>query len=76
MNTQDEQTCAHHWMIEAPEGTISSGRCRRCGAVAEFQNYLVDGFVRTLIPIDTPPVQRAAYTKSDIDYFMSELQAS
>jgi hypothetical protein len=60
MSTQEKQTCTHHWIIEIPDGDTSHGRCRRCGAVAEFQNYLTDGFVRTIVPTDTPPVQHAA----------------
>ena len=31
-------TCVHHWMIEAPNGRESFGRCRRCGVEKAFTN--------------------------------------
>ena len=31
--------CRHYWVIESPEGPVSIGRCKNCGAVKEFQNY-------------------------------------
>ena len=31
-------TCVHHWMIEAPNGRESSGRCKRCGVSKAFNN--------------------------------------
>ncbi len=33
-------------MIEAPHGHTSYGKCRRCGAVAEFSNTLISNFVK------------------------------
>ena len=30
--------CAHHWVIDVPNGPISKGTCQRCGHVREFQN--------------------------------------
>ena len=30
--------CRHHWVIETPNGSISGGRCKRCGATKEFRN--------------------------------------
>ena len=30
--------CAHHWMIESPDGTTSTGVCNLCGTVREFVN--------------------------------------
>jgi len=27
-------------MIEAPSGPSSSGRCRRCGEIKQFMNYI------------------------------------
>lgn len=30
--------CMHHWIIESPDGPISIGHCKYCGAVAEFFN--------------------------------------
>ena len=35
---QQEATCRHHWVIQAPEGATSSGRCKACGEVREFNN--------------------------------------
>jgi len=31
--------CAHHWMIETPNGETSQARCKRCGANRDFLNY-------------------------------------
>lgn len=33
---------AHHWLIEEASGPLSQGRCKRCGAVREFKNWLED----------------------------------
>ncbi len=41
-----QHECTHHWMINSPEGHISYGRCRLCGAITEFSNALIDAFVR------------------------------
>lgn len=30
------QGCVHWWMIEAPDGETSEGRCRRCGELKMF----------------------------------------
>ena len=30
--------CAHHWMIEPPNGPLSDGVCQRCGEKREFMN--------------------------------------
>ena len=40
--TKAEQSkhCNHHWLIESPDGPTSKGRCKHCGAVKEFSNYL------------------------------------
>lgn len=31
--------CAHHWMIDTPNGESSSARCKRCGKQRDFLNY-------------------------------------
>lgn len=31
--------CRHHWLIAAPEGPTSPGRCKLCGETREFANY-------------------------------------
>ena len=32
--------CAHYWIIESPQGPVSKGVCKYCGAVSEFSNYM------------------------------------
>jgi hypothetical protein len=32
--------CSHYWIIDSPNGPTSVGRCKYCGAVKEFDNYL------------------------------------
>ena len=34
--------CRHHWVIETPNGAVSSGRCKRCGVGKEFRNSTED----------------------------------
>jgi hypothetical protein len=33
---------AHRWRIEEPNGEMSRGRCRICGAEKMFKNWLED----------------------------------
>lgn len=33
-------TCRHHWKIETPQGALSRGVCKLCGAVKEFRNSI------------------------------------
>ena len=33
-----KQDCAHHWMIETPDGKKSPGVCKHCGTSKEFFN--------------------------------------
>ena len=44
MSEQDtkQKECTHHWIIEAPDGRTSFGKCRFCGQVKEFYNDLAD----------------------------------
>ncbi len=30
--------CAHHWIIETPDGPRSKGKCQLCGEEREFSN--------------------------------------
>ena len=30
--------CAHHWVINRPNGPMSEGVCQRCGEIREFTN--------------------------------------
>jgi hypothetical protein len=32
--------CTHYWVIESPQGPTSLGRCKFCGSVSEFSNYV------------------------------------
>ncbi len=32
--------CHHHWIIESPDGPVSGGVCKLCGATKEFKNYI------------------------------------
>jgi len=41
-----QQNCIHHWIIDTPDGQTSYGKCRICGAVTEFSNVWISGFVR------------------------------
>ena len=36
--TAPVSTCVHHWLIEAPSGRESMGRCKRCGGTKNFAN--------------------------------------
>lgn len=36
------QNCQHHWLIETPHGTLSSGVCRKCHEVRLFGNVIDD----------------------------------
>jgi len=36
--TAPVSTCVHHWIIEAPSGRESVGRCKRCNATKNFAN--------------------------------------
>jgi hypothetical protein len=33
----------HHWKIAEPNGQVSVGTCKVCGATKEFKNWLSDG---------------------------------
>ena len=36
--TAQSATCVHHWLIEAPNGRESTGKCKRCGVLRSFTN--------------------------------------
>ncbi len=41
-NEPQVETCRHHWVIAAPEGALSLGRCKVCGEEREFHNSSAD----------------------------------
>ena len=34
--------CPHHWLIDSPNGSTSTGVCKLCGAVKQFRNSDTD----------------------------------
>ncbi len=38
--SRGKRECTHYWVIETPQGPTSMGRCKFCGAVSEFKNYV------------------------------------
>ena len=40
INGDKQAECRHNWLIEPPEGPVSSGICRICGLTREFKNYI------------------------------------
>ncbi len=42
VETLEQPVCQHHWLIESPQGTMSKGRCKRCGEEKEFRNSATD----------------------------------
>ena len=38
-----KETCIHHWLIEEAKKPTSTGRCKKCHAVKEFNNYIDSG---------------------------------
>jgi hypothetical protein len=38
--TRSDRGCAHHWLIESPNGSTSSGICRKCGCRRDFSNTM------------------------------------
>lgn len=42
--------CVHHWKIETPNGEMSRGVCKNCGAIKEFPNSAQDGLWERDVP--------------------------
>jgi hypothetical protein len=42
--------CAHHWVIASPNGEMSMGRCKVCGAQKEFPNSAEDYLWERSVP--------------------------
>jgi len=53
-----QQKCIHHWIIDSPNDHMSYGKCKRCGAVAEFSNTFIRDFVERVKLPDKKPRQR------------------
>ncbi len=43
-------SCAHHWVIASPNGEMSLGRCKLCGAEKEFPNSAEDYLWERSVP--------------------------
>ncbi len=52
-----QQKCMHHWIIDSPHGHMSYGKCKRCGAVAEFFNTVTINIVTSAELPDKTPIQ-------------------
>ena len=42
--------CVHHWVIASPNGEMSAGRCKICGAEREFPNSAEDALWERDVP--------------------------
>jgi hypothetical protein len=40
--TGHSAVCRHHWVIDTPNGAVSTGHCKRCGAARDFRNSTED----------------------------------
>ena len=40
LDIQSQEQCVHHWIIDPPDGPISKGSCKLCGAEKDFPNDL------------------------------------
>ncbi|MGD9142901.1 MAG: hypothetical protein PVG61_03545 [Dehalococcoidia bacterium] len=36
---QKQKQCVHYWIIDFPEGPVSTGVCKYCGMTRNFYNY-------------------------------------
>ena len=45
-----KEICIHHWLIEEAKKPTSTGRCKKCHAVKEFNNYIDSGTEFTRSP--------------------------
>ena len=48
--TPEAPVCIHRWVIETPNGAMSRGTCRNCGAEKEFPNSAEDGLWERDVP--------------------------
>lgn len=40
MAPRETAVCAHYWVIDSPDGPVSRGVCKHCGAAKEFHNSI------------------------------------
>ena len=59
--------CVHRWVIESPNGEMSRGRCRHCGAEKEFPNAAEDGLWERNVP-QSRWTGRSDWTPKDSGY--------
>jgi hypothetical protein len=48
--TPETPVCVHRWVIDSPNGAMSRGVCRVCGAEKEFPNSAEDGLWERDVP--------------------------
>ncbi|MFN3974912.1 MAG: hypothetical protein ACK4K2_06550 [Dehalococcoidia bacterium] len=51
-----EGQCRHKWALDMPNGPTSIGRCRVCGEVREFRNYLASSYWEDLTVAEERPI--------------------
>jgi hypothetical protein len=49
-NAPAAQVCKHRWLLEAPVGELTQGRCRLCGASREFAERWRTGSYNSRLP--------------------------
>jgi hypothetical protein len=54
----ETEVCKHHWIIPSPDGTVSQGCCKKCGAEREFYNWQDEGFKAKQTRIAASKTQR------------------
>lgn len=50
MEVVEAPACAHHWVIASPDGEMSAGKCKACGAEKEFPNSAEDYLWERSVP--------------------------
>ncbi len=61
-----EETCIHHWMIDSPNGPISTGTCKLCGVESEFRNSVpISGWERESVELRHAPVVKVPMVDGD-----------
>ena len=64
--------CRHHWIIASPSGTLSVGRCRRCGAVREFRNSTPEHYYWGEEPPSETVIRRPATEEDEEGFSLAE----